>query len=237
MNAAARRQFLQRACSLAAVGALPRTRAGGDGTERQVRSAVRNANVLDPSQSLSGKRDIGIRYGQIESIAPTIAAERGARVMDAGGKLVTPGLIDLHCHSYPVRLGDRHPGRRAGRAPVHDDRRLGGRRRREQLRRVPPLHRAGVAHAPVRVRAHRGRRAGRLSGARALQHRLRPARGGGACGRRERRHRARRQGAHERERDRAPRPRAAAARDQGVRDVGRAGQGDVPHRRRRRPAR
>jgi dihydroorotase len=62
---------------------------------------VRNANVLDPSQGLTGKRDIGIRYGQIETIAPTIAAERGARVMDVGGKLVTPGLIDLHCHSYP----------------------------------------------------------------------------------------------------------------------------------------
>ena len=28
------------------------------------------------------------------------AAERALRVMDAGGKLVTPGLIDLHCHTY-----------------------------------------------------------------------------------------------------------------------------------------
>ena len=62
---------------------------------------IRNANVMDPSQGLAGKRDIAIRYGVIEAIAPAIAADRALRVMDAGGKLVTPGLIDLHCHTFP----------------------------------------------------------------------------------------------------------------------------------------
>ena len=62
---------------------------------------VRNANVLDPSQSLSGKRDIGIRNGLVAAMEASIAAERGNRVMDAGGRLVTPGLIDLHAHTYP----------------------------------------------------------------------------------------------------------------------------------------
>jgi len=62
---------------------------------------VRNANVLDPSQNLKGTRDIGIRYGQIESIAASIAPERAARVLDAAGRLVTPGLIDLHAHTFP----------------------------------------------------------------------------------------------------------------------------------------
>lgn len=62
---------------------------------------VRNANVLDPGSQLSGKRDIGIRYGVIESIESAIAPERANRVFDAGGKLVTPGLIDLHAHTYP----------------------------------------------------------------------------------------------------------------------------------------
>ena len=61
---------------------------------------VRNANVLDPSQNLSGKRDIGMRYGRIEAVEATIAPERANRVLDAGGKLVTPGLIDLHAHTY-----------------------------------------------------------------------------------------------------------------------------------------
>lgn len=62
---------------------------------------VRNANVLDPSQGLSGRRDIGIRNGRIVALESSIAAERGNRVMDAAGRLVTPGLIDLHAHTYP----------------------------------------------------------------------------------------------------------------------------------------
>jgi len=101
MTAAARRQFLQFGGSLALCGAMPQTLQAAMGPNDKFDLLIRNANVLDPSQNLSGKHDIGIRYGQIEAIAPTIAAERGARVMDVGGKLVTPGLIDLHCHSYP----------------------------------------------------------------------------------------------------------------------------------------
>ena len=101
MNAAARRQFVKTGMALAAVAALPRAVHAAMGPNDKFDLLVRNANVLDPSQNLSGRRDIGIRYGQIEAIEATIAAERGARVLDAGGKLVTPGLIDLHCHSFP----------------------------------------------------------------------------------------------------------------------------------------
>jgi dihydroorotase len=61
---------------------------------------VRNANVLDPGTKLSGKRDIGIRYGVIEAIENSIAPDRASRVLDAAGKLTTPGLIDLHAHTF-----------------------------------------------------------------------------------------------------------------------------------------
>jgi dihydroorotase len=37
----------------------------------------------------------------IEAVETDIPAARALRVLDAGGKLVTPGLIDLHCHVYP----------------------------------------------------------------------------------------------------------------------------------------
>ena len=87
--------------SLTTLGALPGAARAAMGPGDKFDLLVRNANVLDPSQGLAGKRDIGIRYGKIESIEASIAADRGERVMDAGGKLVTPGLIDLHCHSYP----------------------------------------------------------------------------------------------------------------------------------------
>jgi dihydroorotase len=62
---------------------------------------IKGGEVLDPSQSLSGKRDIGIRYGVVEAVEPEIPAARAVRVLDASGKLVTPGLVDLHAHVYP----------------------------------------------------------------------------------------------------------------------------------------
>jgi len=62
---------------------------------------IKGGDVLDPSQSLRGKRDIGIRYGIIEGVEPEIPADRALRVLDASGNLITPGLIDLHAHVYP----------------------------------------------------------------------------------------------------------------------------------------
>ncbi len=62
---------------------------------------IRGGEVLDPSQSLRARRDIGIRWGVIEAVQETIPAERALKSIDASGKLVTPGLIDLHCHVYP----------------------------------------------------------------------------------------------------------------------------------------
>src|SRR5215831_11953767 len=62
---------------------------------------VANGDVLDPSQKLRGKRDIGIRYGQIAAIAPSIPADRSLQRIDVSGKLVTPGLVDLHTHLCP----------------------------------------------------------------------------------------------------------------------------------------
>jgi dihydroorotase len=104
MDTTTRRQLLQAGASLAALGTLgtvPGAALAVMGPNDKFDLLIRNANVMDPSQSLSGKRDIGIRYGQIEAIEAAIAPERAQRVMDAGGKLVTPGLIDLHCHTYP----------------------------------------------------------------------------------------------------------------------------------------
>jgi dihydroorotase len=62
---------------------------------------IKGGEAIDPGQSLRGRRDIGIRYGVIETIADDIAESRAERVLDAGGKLVMPGLVDLHCHVYP----------------------------------------------------------------------------------------------------------------------------------------
>jgi hypothetical protein len=62
---------------------------------------IAGGEVLDPSQKLRARRDIGIKYGQIAAIAPSIAADRSVQRIDATGKLVMPGLVDLHTHLCP----------------------------------------------------------------------------------------------------------------------------------------
>jgi dihydroorotase len=98
--ATTKRDFLTGAGSLAlTAAAAPAFAAMGPNDKFDL--VIKGGDVLDPSQSLRGRRDIGIRYGVIEAVEPDIPAARAVGVIDAGGKLVTPGLVDLHCHVYP----------------------------------------------------------------------------------------------------------------------------------------
>jgi dihydroorotase len=101
MSSFSRRDFLATAGSFAltATASVPVRAAMGPNDKFHL--VVKGGDVLDPSQSLRGKRDIGIRYGLIEALEADIPAARAERVLDAAGKLVTPGLIDLHSHVYP----------------------------------------------------------------------------------------------------------------------------------------
>jgi dihydroorotase len=100
MTLASRRHILTGAASLALTAAgAPAFAAMGPNDKFDL--VIKGGEVLDPSQSMRGRRDIGIRYGMIEAVEPDIPAARAVRTIDAGGKLVTPGLVDLHCHVYP----------------------------------------------------------------------------------------------------------------------------------------
>ncbi|HEV2439864.1 MAG TPA: amidohydrolase/deacetylase family metallohydrolase [bacterium] len=60
--------------------------------------------VLDPATDGDEARprgaDVAIAGGSIAAVAPSIARERARRTIDVTGRLVTPGLIDLHTHVY-----------------------------------------------------------------------------------------------------------------------------------------
>jgi dihydroorotase len=59
---------------------------------------IQGGRVIDPSLRLDAVRDVGIAAGRIAAVEPTLAA--GApTVLDARGKLVVPGLIDIHTHA------------------------------------------------------------------------------------------------------------------------------------------
>src|SRR3954447_2704937 len=99
MSVLSRRDFLARPLSSCLRGGGPAMAAMAPNDKYDL--LIKNCDVLDPSQSLRGARDIGIRYGRIEALEAAIPAERALRVLDAAGKLVTPGLVDLHSHGFP----------------------------------------------------------------------------------------------------------------------------------------
>src|SRR3982074_1368528 len=104
MSALSRRNFLALTGSAAAATLSGRLTTSADaamGPNDKFDLVIKGGDVLDPSQSLRGKRDIGIRWGMIEAIEADIPAARALKSIDASGKLVTPGLIDLHAHVYP----------------------------------------------------------------------------------------------------------------------------------------
>ena len=92
-----RRRFLGTTAALAATGLTPPFA----NAEERFELVIRGGQVIDPSQGLSAKRDIGIRWGKIAAVEPAIAADRAVQSIDATGKLVLPGLVDMHAHVYP----------------------------------------------------------------------------------------------------------------------------------------
>jgi dihydroorotase len=58
---------------------------------------IRGGRLIDPGQELSDRADVLIEEGRIAAVGVGIAAGRH-EVVDAGGLLVVPGLIDMHVH-------------------------------------------------------------------------------------------------------------------------------------------
>jgi len=96
-----RRQFLATSGSFALTATGVGLAAAAMGPNDKFDLVIKGGDVLDPSQGFRGQRDIGIRFGLIEAVEADIPATRARQVLDATGKLVTPGLVDLHTHVYP----------------------------------------------------------------------------------------------------------------------------------------
>src|SRR5688500_11160057 len=59
---------------------------------------IRNATVLTVTKGTLPNTDLLVQNGKIAQIGRNIAAPAGARVVDASGKYVMPGIIDPHSH-------------------------------------------------------------------------------------------------------------------------------------------
>ncbi len=61
---------------------------------------IKHGDVVDPATGYSGKLDVAIKRDRIAAVDRDIPAEAAFTVIDATGQYVTPGLVDLHTHTY-----------------------------------------------------------------------------------------------------------------------------------------
>ncbi len=66
--------------------------------------AIRGGTVVDGSGNPGVRADLGIAGGRIVEIAEKVTAPRE---IDASGRIVAPGFVDMHTHYDPQVLWDR----------------------------------------------------------------------------------------------------------------------------------
>jgi dihydroorotase len=59
---------------------------------------ILNGRLIDPSNRIDGAYDLRIEGSSVAAIAPRAEGVREGDSIDASGKWVVPGLIDMHCH-------------------------------------------------------------------------------------------------------------------------------------------
>src|SRR5688572_28847383 len=59
---------------------------------------IRGGRVIDPSRNTDEVADVYLENGKVRAVGRDIGSPDDALILDAEGKIVSPGLIDLHVH-------------------------------------------------------------------------------------------------------------------------------------------
>ena len=65
---------------------------------------VKGGRVIDPSLGIDAVRDVAVAGGRIAAVEDNITAD-AAETIDARGKIVVPGLVDIHSHAARTKEG------------------------------------------------------------------------------------------------------------------------------------
>src|SRR3954465_11873483 len=85
---------------------------------------LQGGTVIDPSQRLNAQLDVAVADGKIAELRADIETGAARRVLNVAGKIITPGLIDVHAHVFDAVAGNGVPpalgGVRAGVTTIVD---------------------------------------------------------------------------------------------------------------------
>jgi len=101
-----RREFLATVAAVAIApiqagrAGVPQTAGRGATPAPAFDLVIKGGRVIDPSRKLSAVMDVGIKGDRIASVAAGIPVADARGVYEAGGRIVSAGLIDLHGHVY-----------------------------------------------------------------------------------------------------------------------------------------
>jgi dihydroorotase len=105
---------------------------------------IRGGRVIDPAQRFDGIADVAIADGKIAAVGRDLAVSSAVKTLDARGKLVVPGLVDVHLHARDAELPPAEIMRSGGVTTMVD----GGSRGADNVAQIVEIAR----RAPNRVR-------------------------------------------------------------------------------------
>ncbi len=61
---------------------------------------IHGGTLVDPTQGVHARRDVAFKDGVVAAVEENLDPGLATRVVEAAGRLVTPGLIDVHVHVF-----------------------------------------------------------------------------------------------------------------------------------------
>jgi dihydroorotase len=61
---------------------------------------IKGGHLIDPKNNIDGPMDVAVLDGKIVSVSKNIDTSAAETVVEASGKYVTPGILDIHTHNF-----------------------------------------------------------------------------------------------------------------------------------------